>query len=98
MKIPLEQAPGSQKGGQPTSSKHPSSSQGNQQSRSRQHVNTVAADGPPREKIYLSKESMAMVKEAVALGTLLQSSASRDDLRAYKKLAGDAEWSTLLVG
>src|SRR3954471_19212925 len=47
-----------------------------------------AADGPPRESIYLSKESMAMVKEAVALGTLLPSSASRDELRAYNKLAG----------
>src|ERR1041384_7681498 len=42
-----------------------------------------------REKIYLSKESMAMVKEAVALGRLLPPDASRDELRAYNKLAGE---------
>src|ERR1041385_7079636 len=63
--------------------------QGGQPSRSRQQTPVVAADEPPREKIYLSKESMAMVKEVVALGRLLPPDASRDELRAYNKLAGE---------
>ena len=49
---------------------------------------------PPREKIYLSKESMAMVKEAVALGRLLPPDASRDEIRAYNKLAGELSQQT----
>src|SRR3954469_24547027 len=61
----------------------------------KQQAPVAAADEPPREKIYLSKESMAMVKEAVALGTLLPSSASRDELRAYNKLVGELTQQTI---
>ena len=89
MKVPLEQAPISQKGSQPSSSKQQAPGQGSQPSRSRQQAPVAAADEPSRGKIYLSKESMAMVKEAVALGRLLPPDASRDELRAYNKLAGE---------
>src|SRR4051812_7312223 len=75
MKVPLGKAPKSQKGSQPSSSK--------------KQAPVAAADGPPRERIVLSKESMAKVKEALALDKLLPSSASRDELRAYNKLASE---------
>jgi len=84
MKVPLEQAPGSQKGSQPSSSK--------------QQAPVAAADGPPRERIVLSKESMAKVKEAVTLGKLLPSSASRNELRAENKLASELTQQTRQCG
>src|SRR4051812_22323966 len=51
MKIPPGQAPSSQKGSQPSSSK--------------QQAPTAPGGGPPKERIVLSKESMAKVKDAV---------------------------------
>src|ERR1041384_6966612 len=66
-------------GSQPSGSRQQATGQGSQPSRNRQQTQVVAADEPPREKIYLSKESMAVVKEAVALGRLLPPDASRDE-------------------
>src|SRR4051812_16701959 len=80
MKVPLGQAPSNQKGSQP--------------SRSKQQAPVVSAGGPPKERIVLSKESMAKVKDAVALGKLLPSSATRDELRAYNKLASELTQQT----
>ena len=61
----------------------------NQPSSSRQQASTAAADGSPKERIFLSKEAIAKVKKAVALGRLLPSNASRDELMAYNKLASE---------
>ena len=74
---------------QPSGGRQQETGQGSQPSRNGQHAQVAATDEPSREKIYLSKESMAMVKEAVALGRLLPPDASRDELRAYNKLAGE---------
>ena len=80
MKAPQGQAPNSQKDSQPSSS--------------RQQAPTAAADGLPKERIFLSKEAIAKVKKAVALGRLLPSNASRDELRAYNKLASELTQQT----
>src|ERR1041385_6938115 len=42
------------------------------------------------EKIYLSKEAIARIRDAVKRGKLLPENAMRDELRAYNKLASDA--------
>ena len=91
MKVPAGQGPSNQKSSQPP--RQPPG-QGSQPSRSRQQSPAAEAVEPPKEKIYLSKESMAMVKEAVALGRLLPPDASRDELRAYNKLAGELTQQT----
>ena len=41
------------------------------------------------EKILLSKEALARVKDAVTRGKLLPQDATRDELRAYNMLASD---------
>src|ERR1041384_564099 len=58
MKVPAGQAPGNQ-----TSSQQPRQppGQNSQPSRSRQQAPAAQTVAPPKEKIYLSKESMAMV-------------------------------------
>src|ERR1041385_5322288 len=84
-KVPVEQGPSNQKSSQQPSNKQQAPGQGSQPSRSRQQTPVAAAGEPPKEKIYMSKESMAMVKEAVARGWLLPSDATRNELRAYNK-------------
>src|SRR4051812_38518391 len=68
MKVPPGQAPSNPKGSQPSSSK--------------QQATAAAAGDPPKERIFLCKESMAKVKDTVALDKLLPPSTTRDDLRA----------------
>ena len=80
MKVPQGQELDNHKNGKPSSSK--------------QQAPAAAADGSPRERIFLTKESLAKVKKAVALGRLLPSNASRDELRAYNKLAGELTQQT----
>src|SRR4051812_47107842 len=55
----------------------------------------AAAGDPPRERIFLSKESMAKVRDAVALDKVLPPNATRDELRAYNKLASELTEQTI---
>ena len=56
---------------------------------SRRQISEAAREDQPTEKIYLSKEAIARVKDAVKRGKLLPEDATRDELRAYNKLASD---------
>ena len=62
---------------------------GTQPSGNRKQAPAAQTAAPTREKIVLSAESMALVKEAVRLGRLLPIDATRDELTAYTKLAGE---------
>src|ERR1041385_1254949 len=75
MKVPQGQEQSNHKSNKPSSSK--------------QQTPGAGVDDPPRERIYLSKESMARVRDAVEHGKLLPASATRDELRAYNKMASE---------
>src|ERR1041385_3022208 len=75
MKVPQGQEQSNHKSNKPSSSK--------------QQTPSAAVDDPTKERIYLFKESMAKVKDAVEHGKLLPASATRDELRAYNKLASE---------
>ena len=80
-KVPAGQTPGNQENNQqPRQPPGP----GNKKQAPAAH-----ADAPTREEIVLSTESMTMVKEAVRLGRILPIDATRDELTAYTKLAGE---------
>ena len=75
MKVPQGQELDNHKNGKPSSSK--------------QQAPGAAADDPPTEGIFLSNESMARVRDAVEHGKLLPANATRDELRAYNKMASE---------
>src|SRR3954463_2250934 len=71
MKVPQGQEPSNRKSGEPASSK--------------QQAPGAAAADRHTERIFLSKESMARVRDAVEHGKLLPEDATRHELRAYNK-------------
>ena len=73
LKVPKGQEPSNHKSSEPASSKKQASG--------------TATDDRRIERIFLSKESMARVRDAVEHGKLLPENATRDELRAYNKLA-----------
>ena len=75
MKVPQGQELSNHKSGEPASSK--------------QQAPGAAADDRRTEQIFLSKELMARVRDAVEHGKLLPENATRDELRAYNKLASE---------
>src|SRR4051794_25185739 len=52
---------------------------------SRRQISEATKEGQHVEKIYLSKEALARVKDAVKRGKLLPENATRDELKAYNK-------------
>src|SRR3954471_3720881 len=56
---------------------------------SKRQTSEAAKEDQHVEKMYLSKEAIARVKDAVKRGKLLPENATRDELRAYNKLASD---------
>ena len=81
MKVPQGQELYNHKNGKPSSSK--------------QQASAAAAGDPPTERIFLSKESMARVRDAVEHGKLLPANATRDELRAYNKMASELTKQTI---
>src|SRR3954470_19601017 len=61
---------------------------------SRRQISEAAKEDQHIEKIYLSKEAIARVKDAVKRGKLLPENATRDKFRAYNKLASDVTKKT----
>jgi len=61
---------------------------------SKRQTSGTAKEDHRVEKIYLSKEAIARVKYAVKHGRLLPENATRDELRAYNKLASDVTKKT----